>query len=74
MRSLACSLDDYVLADAIIIPPRPPIQPTNTRKLRDVRLLSLDALPATSILIFLCINCYLCTRGMIIFYMYNTNE
>ena len=31
MRSLAGSLDDVVLDDAILIPPRPPIPPTNIR-------------------------------------------
>ena len=30
MRSLAGSLADGVLADAILIPPRPPILPTDT--------------------------------------------
>ena len=34
MRSLAGSLADGVLADAILIPPRPPIPPTNIRKVR----------------------------------------
>ena len=32
MRSLAGSLADGVLADAILIPPLPLIQPTNIRK------------------------------------------
>ena len=32
MRSLAGSFADGVLADAILIPPRPPIPPTNIRK------------------------------------------
>ena len=32
MRSLAGSLADCVLADAILIPPRPLILPTNIRK------------------------------------------
>ena len=32
MRSLAGSLADGVLADAILIPPRPPIPPTNIRR------------------------------------------
>ena len=32
MRSLAGSLADGVLADAILIPPRPPILPTNLRR------------------------------------------
>ena len=31
MRSLAGSLADGVLADAILIPPHPPIPPTNIR-------------------------------------------
>ena len=35
MRSLAGSLADGVLADAILIPPHPPIPPTNIRKVRD---------------------------------------
>ena len=34
MRSLAGSLADGVLADANLIPPRPPILPTNIRKVR----------------------------------------
>ena len=34
MRSLAGSLADGVLGDAIIIPPRPPIPPTNIRMVR----------------------------------------
>ena len=34
MRSLAGSLADGVLADAILIPPRPPIPPTNIRMVR----------------------------------------
>ena len=34
MRSLACSLLDVVLADAILIPPRPPIPPTNIKTVR----------------------------------------
>ena len=34
MRSLAGSLADGVLADAILIPPNPPILPTNIRKVR----------------------------------------
>ena len=34
MRSLAGSLDDGVLADAILIPPHPPILPTNIRMVR----------------------------------------
>ena len=34
MRSLAGSLADGVLADAILISPRPPIPPTNIRKVR----------------------------------------
>ena len=37
MRSLAGSLVDGVLADAILIPPRPPILPTNIRKVRGGR-------------------------------------
>ena len=32
MRSLTGSLADGVLADAILIPPRPTIPPTNIRK------------------------------------------
>ena len=32
MKSLSSSLADGVLADAILITPRPPILPTNTRK------------------------------------------
>ena len=32
MRSLAGSLADGVLVDAILIPPRPPIVPTNLNK------------------------------------------
>ena len=32
MRSWAGSFADGVLADAILIPPRPPIPPTNIRK------------------------------------------
>ena len=34
MRFLAGSLADGVLADAILIPPCPPIPPTNIRKVR----------------------------------------
>ena len=34
MRSLAGSLADGVLADAILIPPRPPIPPINIRMVR----------------------------------------
>ena len=34
MRSLAASLADGVLADAILFPPHPSISPTNTRKVR----------------------------------------
>ena len=34
MRSLAGSLADDVLADTILIPPRPPIPPTNIGKVR----------------------------------------
>ena len=34
MRSLAGSLADGVLADAILVPPRPLIPPTNIRKVR----------------------------------------
>ena len=34
MRSLAGSLADGVLADAILIPPRPPIPPTNIRMVK----------------------------------------
>ena len=34
MRSLAGSLADGLLADAISIPPSPPIPPTNIRKVR----------------------------------------
>ena len=37
MRSLAGSLADGVLADAILIPPRPQIPPTNIRKGRGRR-------------------------------------
>ena len=37
MMSLAGSLGDGVLADMIIIPPRPTIPPTNIRKVRDLR-------------------------------------
>ena len=37
MRSLAGSLADGVLADAILIPPRPTIPPTNIRKVRGPR-------------------------------------
>ena len=37
MRSLACSLADGVLADAIIISPCPPLLPTNIRKGRGRR-------------------------------------
>ena len=37
MMSLAGSLADGVQADAILIPPRPPIPPTNIRKVRDPR-------------------------------------
>ena len=32
MRSLACSLADGMLPDAILISPRPPLLPTNIRK------------------------------------------
>ena len=35
--SLACSLADGVLADAILISPCPPLPPTNIRKLRGPR-------------------------------------
>ena len=45
MRSLAGSLADYVLGDAILIPPCPPLPPTNNYKMiqndplpRDLRL------------------------------------
>ena len=34
MRSLAGSLADGVLADAILIPPRPPIPPTYIKMVR----------------------------------------
>ena len=34
MTSLACSLADAVLADAILISPHPPLPPTNIRKVR----------------------------------------
>ena len=34
MRSLAGSLADGMLADAVLIPPCPPILPTNIRKVR----------------------------------------
>ena len=37
MRSLAGSLADGVLADVILIPPRPPIPPTNTMIVRGPR-------------------------------------
>ena len=37
MRTLAGSLADGVLADAILIPPRPPIPPTNIRMVRGPR-------------------------------------
>ena len=37
MKSLAGSLADGVLADAILIPPHPPIPPTNIRKVRGSR-------------------------------------
>ena len=37
MRSLYCSLADGVLADAILISPRPPLPPTNIRKGRGRR-------------------------------------
>ena len=37
MRSLADSLADGVLADAILIPPYPPIPPTYIRKVRGLR-------------------------------------
>ena len=37
MRSLAGSLPDGVLADVILIPPRPPIPPTYIRKVRGLR-------------------------------------
>ena len=37
MRSLAGSLADGVLADAILIPPRPLILPTNIRIVRGPR-------------------------------------
>ena len=37
MRSLADSLADGVVADTILIPPRPPIPPTNIRKVRGAR-------------------------------------
>ena len=37
MRSLAGSLADGVLAEAILIPPRPPIPPTNIRRGRGRR-------------------------------------
>ena len=35
--SLACSLAEGVLADAILISPRPPLLPTNIRKVRGPR-------------------------------------
>ena len=35
--SLACSLADGVLADAILISPRPPLLPTNVRKVKGPR-------------------------------------
>ena len=35
MRSLAGSLTDGVLADTILIPPHPPMLPTNIRIVRD---------------------------------------
>ena len=34
MRSLAGSLADGMLADAILIPPHPPIPPTNIKKVK----------------------------------------
>ena len=37
MRPLAGSLADGVLADAILIPPRPLIPPTNLKKVRGLR-------------------------------------
>ena len=37
MTSLACSLADGVLADAILISPRPLIPPTNIMKVRGPR-------------------------------------
>ena len=37
MRSLAGPLADGVLTDASLIPPRPPIPPTNIRKVRSPR-------------------------------------
>ena len=37
MWSLACSLADGVLANAILIPPHPTIPPTNIRKVRSPR-------------------------------------
>ena len=37
MRSIADSLADGVLADAILIPPSPPIPPNNIRKVRGTR-------------------------------------
>ena len=37
MRSLADSLADGMLPDAILIPPRQPIPPTNIRKVRGSR-------------------------------------
>ena len=37
MRSLACSSADGVLADAILISPRPPLPPINVRKGRGRR-------------------------------------
>ena len=37
MICLAGSLADGVLADAVVIPPRPPIPPTNIRKVRGPR-------------------------------------
>ena len=37
MRSLAGSLDDGVLADAILIPPHPPMRPTNIRMVRGLQ-------------------------------------
>ena len=38
MRSLAGSLADGVLADAILILPSPPIPSTNIRKVRGLRI------------------------------------
>ena len=37
MTSLACSLADGELADAILTSPRPLLPPTNTRKVKDPR-------------------------------------